>query len=262
MLVSTERTKAITPLPGVMLQFTVRLVKFVGAVAEFWQAWTKAIAAPPGVPPVIVWILVKGLPPAGCTKSPEAVTLACKVTTQVEAVVHPEIPVHWLNVQAPPVQEPEGDSVRLMTVPSSKVALHAPDNTPAFELQLIPPTSLVIVPMPCPVPVTVRTKVGIGALKFAATVVAALTVQAPGEAERLHPLKLANVPPLRANAVRVTIVPVVKFTEQIPEGAAGGAIRQLIPPTSDVTRPLPVLVPPLMLKGKVARAVPVPESET
>jgi hypothetical protein len=99
-----------------MVQLTVMVVK--GPLAVFWQALPSTVGdPPPAEPPAMVWTKLRGAPPAGWAKSTETDVFWFIVTTQVEVVVQPLTPVQATKVQDPPVQEAEGVSVKVTTVP-------------------------------------------------------------------------------------------------------------------------------------------------
>src|SRR5215471_9470833 len=168
------------------------------------------IVQPPPPPP----------PPCACWILKVAVTLRAWVMRTVQGPVplHPS-PLHPANV-APLT----GVAAKATLCPLGKVALHVAG-------QLIPAGLLVTVPLPVPATLTVS---GCGSkVKVAVTLRAwvMLTVQGPVP---LHPspLQPANVAPLAAAAVNVTLVPASKV--------ALHAVGQLMPAGLLVTVPLPV----------------------
>ena len=161
---------------------------------------------------------------ANCAGTKFAVTdwAALIVTVQVPAPVQPA-PLQPANTEAAEV----GLALRVTLVFCRYVAEQVAP-------QLIPTGELVTVPEPLPVLPTVRAKVGVGE-KVAVTLVAdvpIVTVQVPVP---VHP------PPLQPEnreaddagvAVRVTVLPLLKFAEQVP--------AQLIPAGELETEPEPV----------------------
>jgi hypothetical protein len=101
------------------------------------------------------------------------------------------------------------------------------------EPQLIPPVLDVTVPAPAPDFVTAIEASLTTALKAAVTDRAAVIVTTQGELVQAPP-KPANVEPLAAVAVSVTIVPLATLAEQV--------VPQLIGPPATVPLPVPDFV--------------------
>ena len=104
------------------------------------------------------------------------------------------------------------------------------------DVQLMPPTLLVIEPDPVPALVTVSVHDSWAKLAVAAraAVIDNVHVVAVPEHEPAHPV---NTDPAAGVAVRVTEVPCAMLAEQ------GVEVEQLMPPTLDVTVPAPVPEP-------------------
>jgi hypothetical protein len=128
-----------------------------------------------------------------------------KVAVTVVAVVtvtkQEPVPVQPPPLQPANVEPPAAVAVRVTGVPQ-------------VLPQVIPPVLLVTVPLPVP---SLRTERVSGRLKVAVTPVAAesVTMQVPVPLQP-PPLQPANVEPLAAAAVRVTLAPLVKLAEQVP----------------------------------------------
>lgn len=144
--------------------------------------------------------------------------VAVAVTVPVPDTTH-VVPPHDVSPPHPPnVEFVPGVSVSVTLVSAGKFAVH-----PVVDplVQFIPDGLLVTVPLP--VPNSVITSVNVLLLNVAVTLSAALIVivQLPVPLHCVFPLHPANVLPLPAVAVSVTVLPLLKFPVHV--------VGQLIP---------------------------------
>lgn len=140
------------------------------------------------------------------------------VTLQVPVPEH--APLQPINMEFVPAV-----AVSVTMVPLAKFAEHVVG-------QLMPGGLLVTVPLPFPASLTVSVKFDVLVLKVAVTACAAFIVTTQEPVPEHAPLQPANVEPVAAVGVSVTMVPLAKFAEQV--------VGQLMPVGVLITVPLPV----------------------
>jgi hypothetical protein len=201
------------------------------------------------VPPVKFALQVPGqlMPPGALVSEPDLlpakVTDRGKLTVTALNVAVTDCAAFILMLQAPaPEQAPLHPAkvdpafavaVKVTAVPAAKFALQVRE-------QLMPPGTLVSEPEPLPENVTDRVKLEGTVLKVAVTDCAALMVTLQTPVPVQAPLQPAKVDPAVAAAVKVTAVPLLKFTLQV--------LGQLIPEGALVTEPEPARV---TVRGKL-----------
>jgi hypothetical protein len=167
------------------------------------------------------------------------VTTNVAVTFRAAFIVMVHVPVPEQSPDQPVKAEPEeATAVSVTSVPSAKLALHVAP-------QLMPATSEVTIPVPDPALVTVSRWVGgpKSAVTSRAWLIVTTQVVLVPEQSPDHPLKAE---PPEAVAVSVTSVPSAYVALQVTP--------QLMPPTFEVTVPVP---DPVVPTSSVYDAVPL-----
>jgi hypothetical protein len=152
--------------------------------------------------------------------------LAATVAAALMVTLQAPVPVH-APLQPVKVEPVPGVAVNTTIVPVVNEAAHVAP-------QAMPAGALVTAPVPVPDLVTVRAKED-GRVNVAMTEVAALSVMVQAAVpEHPPPLQPENVEPVAGVAVKVTMVPVVNWVEQVvPHEMPAGALTTLPLPVPD-----------------------------
>src|SRR5262245_13264439 len=208
-------------MPGVRCTTTVTVIAVTAAVLEKVSRFSRYQG---GLPPVVTDTVTPPLP-LGMVSNVAVTVRACVIDT-----VQPPVPVH-APLHPANVDPPAAAAVSVTLVPLAKLAFWVAQVVP----QLMPAGLDVTVPAPVPALFTGSVWLLLLVSNVAVTVRACVidTVHPPVPVQApLHP---ANVDPLAAVAVSVTLVPFAKDALCVLQPAP-----QLIPAGLDVTVPAPV----------------------